>query len=481
MFKTRHRFSMLGDSFFSYCQPTLLTNNPRLIHQNHNLFKQLGINLSPDDSYDLTNLLAGNTTILDYPPLASVYMGHQFGEPVYQLGDGRALLVAEHLAPNGEIWELQLKGAGKTPYSRFADGRAVLRSTIREYLGSHAMANLGIPTTEALAILHSEDKVMREQVEPAAVLLRAAPSFLRFGHFEYFAAHSKFIELEQLIQFTLQNYFPQINPDSTKAIPELLDKIVELTAKMIAKWQSVGFVHGVMNSDNMSILGLTIDYGPYSFMDNFAPTQIYNHSDSDGRYVYAAQAQIGWWYLYRLADAFAKIYPTTEDLEEVLAKYPEYFNQSYQQIMGKKLGLVKFNAEEMPLLDELLEIMYFEKIDWTYFWRQLSFGECGYAKLQHHYPSLALQHWLAKLAGLHTAQSLGQNERLQLMQANNPAIILRNYFLDKIIFDAHKGNYAELALLFTALANPYQELAEFAHYYQLPPANLAPCSLSCSS
>lgn len=202
-----------------------------------------------------------------YPPLASVYMGHQFGVPVPQLGDGRALLIAEHAANDGQIWEMQLKGADKTPYSRFADGRAVLRSSIREYLASQALDKLGIPTTLAGGIIASADAVYRENAEPAAIVLRLAPSFLRFGHFEYFARHNKLSQLQQLCEFCCRHYFPAIESQSPEFILDFLEQTCAKTAQLIALWQAVGFVHGVMNTDNMSILGLTIDYGPFSFMD----------------------------------------------------------------------------------------------------------------------------------------------------------------------------------------------------------------------
>lgn len=479
MWKITERFAGLGIDYFNYSRPTVLNGTLSLVHLNHQLIKQ--INLENITEEEWLKLLSGQELPANYQPLASVYMGHQFGIPVPQLGDGRALLIAEHLDSFGQIWEMQLKGAGKTPYSRFADGRAVLRSSIREYLASHAMHTLGVPTTLASGILTSDDPVFREQPEPAAIILRLAPSFLRFGHFEYFAYHNKIDQLEQLVKFCCHHYFPDIDINSTTLIPEFLKQICIKTALLIAKWQGVGFVHGVMNTDNMSILGLTIDYGPYSFMDAFNPEHIYNHSDSEGRYTYAQQPMIAWWNLYRLADALVKLYPYPEKLEQTLSEYSSYYNQYYLEIMTGKLGISKSKKTDLPLIDELLTLLNNNQVDWTWFWRHLSNGSPGRELITAKYPQLNLTNWYLKLDSRYKIENLPVNDRLKLMKENNPAIVPRNHLLQLAIARAEAGDYHEVARLFDALSSPYQEHDKFSDYYNLPPSWAEQISLSCSS
>lgn len=478
MFNLNPRFAELGLEFFSQVKPTPLTQAPKVVHLNSELLAAIG--LSHLSEQEICDLLSSQSVVADYTALATVYMGHQFGHAVPRLGDGRALLIAEHEYA-GNTWELQLKGAGKTPYSRDGDGRAVLRSTIREYLASHALGKLGVPTTQALAMLSAEDEVYREQVESAAVVLRVAPSFVRFGSFEYFAKQKKPAELDQLVKFVCCNYFPEIDLSSTNYVLHFLERVIQLTAEMIAYWQSIGFVHGVMNTDNMSILGLTLDYGPYAFMDRYNPQQIFNHSDSDGRYTYANQPNIAWWNLYRLAEALVTLHPDADQLERVLAKYAEYYNQKYTQLMGAKLGLEAFTADDLPFLDELLQIMQVEKIDWTYFWRKLSYGAAGIAQLSLDYPSLALETWFSKLTARYQTSKLTPQQRQKQMLAVNPAIVLRSHLVQYAIDRAEHGNYHEVERLFQALDQPFVELAKFSDYYKVAPDWSEHIVLSCSS
>lgn len=478
MFNLNPSFAELGLEFFSQVKPTPLTQTPKLVHLNSELLAVIG--LSHLSEQELCDLLSSQFVVTDYPALAAVYMGHQFGHAVPRLGDGRALLIAEHKYA-GNTWELQLKGAGKTPYSRGGDGRAVLRSTIREYLASHALDKLGVPTTLALAMLSSQDEVYREQVESAAVVLRVAPSFLRFGNFEYFAKQKKPSELEKLVKFVCSNYFPEINLSSADYVLHFLERVIQLTAEMIAYWQSIGFVHGVMNTDNMSILGLTLDYGPYAFIDRYNPQQIFNHSDSEGRYTYANQPNIAWWNLYRLAESLVTLHPDADQLEQVLATYAEYYNQKYTQLMGAKLGLEHFTADDLPFLDELLQIMQVEKIDWTYFWRKLSYGSAGISQLSCDYPSLALENWFAKLTARYEGTKLTSQQRQEQMLAVNPAIVLRSHLVQYAIDRAEQGNYHEIERLFQALSKPFAELAEFRDYYNVAPDWSEHIVLSCSS
>ena len=479
MFKLKANFALLGEAFYSFVSPMSLDNS-KLVHLNHPLIDKLGLNEISEK--DWSSILAGNYIFPDYQSLASVYAGHQFGIAVPRLGDGRAMLVFEHEDSVGNVWELQLKGAGLTPYSRMGDGRAVLRSTIREYVASIAMEALHIPTTLAIGMCDSDTKVYREEAETGAVILRVSRSFIRFGHFEYFAKQKKLQELKQLIDFTVSNYYPEIELDPPDYILRFLDAVVKKTADMIANWQAIGFIHGVMNTDNMSILGLTIDYGPYAFMDKFIPSQIYNHSDSEGRYTYANQVYIGWWNLYRLAESLVLIYPDAEELEECLATYADYYNASYTELIGKKLGFQVFESTDFGLAEKLLKLMQQYQMDWTYSWRQLSYGELGYSKLKKLYnlgEDFSSWHFEWQQALLRNKIDL--ENAFKLMQENNPAIVPRNHLLQEVITKAQTGNYGGLAQLIEVLNSPYQEIEKYQDYYKLPPAWADHIHLSCSS
>ena len=480
MLNINKRFALLGERFFSYTPATKL-DNAKLIHVNPELSQLMG--LSSLDQEVLCAIISGKTEVTGYPSIASIYAGHQFGYFVPELGDGRALLIAEHLGSDSTVWELQLKGAGKTPFSRMGDGRAVLRSSIREYLASYAMNKLGVKTTLALAIVHDSDApVYREKVESAAIVLRVAPSFIRFGHFELFASRNQSNELKKLVEFVISNYYPHIDLDNQDFILEFIDEVAKNTAQLIASWQAVGFVHGVMNTDNMSIIGLTIDYGPYVFMDSFRPEYPYNHSDSEGRYTYAKQAYIGWWNLYRLAEALSLIYPDSEKLEQSLAIYADYYNQAYTKLMACKLGFNDISQFELNLSERLVKIIQDYQMDWTYTWRKLAFGENGKNELINIYNlgndfSSWYLDWQTKLQN----SSINYDTAKKIMLKTNPALILRNHLLQNAIMKAENGDYSEINNLFEAASTPFEEIAKFDYYYRLPPAWAEHIELSCSS
>lgn len=480
MWNLTKRFANLGDEYLTFVKPTALSNNLNLVHKNIQLLQDL--NLQTISNEELIAILSGQSN-LDYASFASIYMGHQFGVLVPQLGDGRAITIGEHQDNKLRIWDLQLKGAGKTKFSRMGDGRAVLRSSIREYLVSQLMKSLDINTTEALAIISSHDPVYRETPETAAIVLRVASSFLRFGHFEYFAHHRKPVELKKLIDFTILNYFPHIQIDSSNYIATFLQEVVKSTAITIAKWQSVGFVHGVMNTDNMSILGLTIDYGPFAFMDNFSSQKKFNHSDSEGRYTYANQPQMAWWNLYRLAEALLALDSTTEKaLQPELDSFAEHYNNAYQNIMWQKMGIIDYtNIADKTLLNDLLITLEQNNIDWTFFWRQLSYGDLGLNKILSTYPNFDFATIYARLIQCYKSQAMTQSERETNMQVINPAFVLRTHLLHDAIEKAKHGDYMEVDILFKLCSQPYTELDGFEYYYQLPPAWAAHLELSCSS
>ena len=469
MIKFTQRFAKLGERFFKYISPTPL-DNPHLIHFNEQLGAKLDLNVN---SVDWVTYLSGQKSFTEYQPLASLYAGHQFGSWVPQLGDGRAMLIAEHVDLDNNIWELQTKGGGQTPFSRGADGRAVLRSSIREYLCSHAMMSLGVPTTKALALLGSDTKVRREESENAAVVLRVAPSFIRFGSFEVFSSRNEIDNLQKLCDYVIDNYYPKCR-NNAKPILAMYDEVIKNTALMIAKWQALGFCHGVMNTDNMSILGLTIDYGPFGFMDTYDPKHICNHSDYNGRYSYVNQPYIGWWNLARLGEALLDIL-SKEEVGEALSKYSEYFTSCYAHEFGNKLGIYDFGRDDLEFLDELLNILSSNQIDWTIFWRKFSFGDHLDALVS----DSAYKAWLDKYYT--RCKDLDQEKSMILMKSTNPAIIARNYLLQNAIAKAQSGDFSEVNNLFRAFSNPYDETKEFAKYKEIPPDGIEEIIVSCSS
>ncbi len=469
MINFTHRFINLGEDFFAYVAPTPL-QNPHLIHFNTKFADELNLDVN---SIDWVALIGGQKSFKEYSSLAMLYAGHQFGVWVPQLGDGRAMLIAEHLDNQDNIWELQTKGGGKTPFSRTADGRAVLRSSIREYLCSQAMASLGVPTTNVLALVGSTTAVRREEMESASVVLRVAPSFIRFGSFEVFASRNETDKLKKLCNYVIESFYPNLKNENTPIL-SMYHQVVKNTALMIAKWQALGFCHGVMNTDNMSILGLTLDYGPFGFMELYNPKHICNHSDYNGRYAYINQPYIGWWNLARLGEALLDIL-SEEQVSDALDKYRECFTDYYANEFGNKLGIYDFKRCDLGLLDELLNILASNNVDWTYFWREFS--------NQRHLDSLTsiseYSLWLEKYNL--RIKDLDKATSIKLMKSTNPAIIPRNYLLQNAITQAQDGDFSEVDSLFRALSNPYDDTPEFNHYQELPPAGTEEIIVSCSS
>ena len=499
MFNLVDNFKNLGRAFYSNVTPETLLNT-KLLNINADLLKAL--NLNDLSVTEIENIFIHGKISDNYIPIATVYAGHQFGVRVPQLGDGRAMLIGEH-AINNKIYELQLKGSGKTPYSRMGDGRAVVRSSIREYLGSIAMLNLGIASTDVLAIATSATPVYREEIEKAALVLRIAESFIRFGHFEYFANQNRTAELQQLANFVIKNYYPKIDIANPNAIYDFFAQVVAKTAVLIAKWQSVGFVHGVMNSDNMSILGLTLDYGPYAFMDKFIPNYIYNHSDDYGRYTYQEQVNVAYWNLERLMDALYPIAPNLDKLKAGLMTYIDVYNTTYLELMSKKLGFNIQKAERegqynnenchpgpnpgstvnnVKLIQSFLELLYKYQMDWTFSFRQLSYGQTGVDKLKKTYKlehDFEIWHRSWQSAILEQCDSL--DSALLSMQKNNPCVVPRTSLLQKAITDVDNNNYASFNLLLKAIKHPFFEYDDCKHLYDLPKSTDENICLSCSS
>ena len=327
-------FSALPEAFFTRL-PTTQVSSPELLHVNTQAANLLGLSPQALKSQSFLDVVSGNRAMTGGQTLAAVYSGHQFGQWAGQLGDGRAHLLAEFQGPSGN-WELQLKGAGMTPYSRMGDGRAVLRSSVREYLASQAMHGLGIPTTRALSLVSAKNPVMRETLETAAVVARMAPSFVRFGSFQHWAARQQPDLLRQLADYVIERFYPECLSASDPYV-RLLEAVVKRTAELMAGWQVVGFCHGVMNTDNMSILGLTLDYGPFGFMDGFDARHICNHTDSSGRYAWHAQPAVAHWNLYQLANSLHLIVPDAKALRSALDQFePTFLNAMQLRMMQKR-------------------------------------------------------------------------------------------------------------------------------------------------
>lgn len=473
------RFSQLGHTFFQPVQPTPIPN-PYSIAWNHDLADFLGLK----DHEPLFGLMAGNAICENYTPIAALYAGHQFGVYVQQLGDGRAMTVAEIDTPHG-IHEIQLKGAGPTPFSRHADGRAVLRSTIREYLCSEAMHGLNIPTTRALSIIGSDLPVYRETVETAAVLTRVAPSHLRFGSFEVFYYRNQPDAIKQLADYVIEHFYPDCK---TAANPyqQFLENVIDRTARLMAQWQAVGFCHGVMNTDNMSILGLTLDYGPFGFLDAYHPQHICNHSDESGRYAYDQQPQVAQWNLYCLAQALIPLLDK-DSAVAALEAYPALFADYMGEQFRQKLGYQHWTDADWPLTLRLLDLMAQSQTDWTIFWRALSSFNSQKVESNHVLSDFfvnreAFGEWEKDYAQRLQNESSIDQERALRMNNVNPKYVLRNHLAENAIIQARDfKNFEEIERLQRCLSQPYAEQPEFATYAALPPSWAAALSVSCSS
>ncbi|WP_343589152.1 YdiU family protein [Paracidovorax wautersii] len=482
----RNGFAALGPAFFTELQPTPLPA-PHAIAVSASAAAWLGVAPAWLTSDEAVQAFSGNAVLPGMQPMASVYSGHQFGVWAGQLGDGRALLLGE---TEGGI-EVQLKGAGRTPYSRMGDGRAVLRSSIREFLCSEAMHALGVPTTRALCLTGSPAPVYREEVETAAVVTRLAPSFIRFGHFEHFAARGQTEELRQLTDYVIDRYYPDCRSTAAfggNAYAALLQAVSERTAALLAHWQAVGFCHGVMNTDNMSILGLTIDYGPFQFLDAFDPGHICNHSDSQGRYAFGRQPNVAYWNLYCLAQALMPLIGETEHAQAALESYKDVFPAAFIARMRTKLGLPQSGAgdaqaSDVALIEALLQLLAAGKVDYAIFWRRLSHarGSGDYEPVRDLFLDRAgWDAWLLTYQE-HTAQTEPALAAVAMLQAN-PKFVLRNHLGEEAIRAAKAGDFSVLHTLQALLERPFDEHAEQdARWADFPPAWASTIEISCSS
>lgn len=450
--------------------------NPMLLHTNIDLLKRLEIDPYEMEKASFVRFINGD---LEFDGLffgSSYYAGHQFGFFVPRLGDGRALMLAEIETSYGEHYELQLKGAGLTPFSRMGDGRAVVRSSIREYLASIHLSALGIPTTEALAIIHGTDDVYRETVEKSAIVMRVAPSFIRFGHFEYYARTGQMTELSRLLHFVIDTYFPQFSGHENRVVL-FYQEVVKKTAMLFAKWQAVGFCHGVLNTDNMSILGLTIDYGPYGLIDAFDPDFICNHSDHEGRYSFGNQPSIGMWNLERLGDALIN-FMSEEDKTRTLDSYPSLFHFEYRRLIREKLGLKKSKEGDEALIRDFFTMLFRSRLDYTHFFRALSHYQTQ--KTLPFESSIDLMSFLNSYHERLKSEETTPEERKEAMLAVNPKFILRNW-IAQVAIESYQTDPGVLSKMVEVLSSPFDEHKDREGWAQEAPVEYKNLCVSCSS
>ncbi|MGA0084415.1 MAG: protein adenylyltransferase SelO [Steroidobacteraceae bacterium] len=505
-----NRPRQVPDVMFSRVQPTPV-RAPRLLAWSDALAAQLNLARPTADSESAIQVLAGNALAPGMKPYAARYGGHQFGHWAGQLGDGRAIGLGELRSASGERWELQLKGAGPTPYSRFADGRAVLRSSLREFVCSEAMHALGVPTTRALSLVATGDEVIRDmfydghpEAEPGAIVCRVAPSFIRFGNFEIHAALSEQARLRELVHYVIEQYYPEhfaYDPGKGAVGSPIMyanwfKEICSRTAHLIAHWMRVGFVHGVMNTDNMSILGLTIDYGPYGWLEGYDPQWTPNTTDAQGRrYAFGNQPQMGLWNLARLANALQSLVPDESLLQAGLEEYRSVFRLEYRRLLARKLGLIQLEeASDDAWLADLFELLAATETDYTLFFRQLAYADQDPEPLREAlYREQDLdgelltrwQAWLAARRQRCERQTPDVAERVAMMNRINPIYVPRNYLAQQVIESATRGDIEPLTRWLQVLSQPYEIQAGCEAYAAKRPewARHKPgCSaLSCSS
>ncbi|WP_418263201.1 protein adenylyltransferase SelO [Flavobacterium faecale] len=482
------------------------TANPKILHVSPEMAENLGISIAETQSELFQNIFTGNEVLPNTQPYAMCYGGHQFGHWAGQLGDGRAINLAE-VVHNHQRWAIQLKGAGKTPYSRTADGLAVLRSSIREYLCSEAMFHLGVPTTRALSLALSGDQVLRDILyngnpayEKGAIVSRIAPSFLRFGNYQIFASRQDYENLKILVDYTIKHFYAELGNPSKGTYLKFFQEVSNRSLDMVLHWQRVGFVHGVMNTDNMSILGLTIDYGPYGWLEGYDYGWTPNTTDAQNkRYRYGKQPEMVLWNLYQLANAIYPLIEETAGLEAILEDYKTKYESKYLAMMRSKIGLFTQRENDAALIQELEENLHRTETDMTIFFRNLSRFEKdnpdhGFLDIQDaFYDSLDQKseiiqiwnNWFHQYSKRLSFEKETDSERAIQINLINPKYVLRNYMAQLAIEAADKEDYSVIDELFQLLKNPYAEQPEHEKWFAKRPEwarNKVGCSmLSCSS
>ena len=475
-FPFQHSYAALPANFFARVAPTPVAS-PRMIKLNRPLAMQLGLDPDMLDSPEGAEILSGKTLPDGADPIAMAYAGHQFGYFVPQLGDGRAILLGEVIDRDGVRRDIQLKGSGPTPFSRRGDGRAALGPVLREYIVSEAMFALGIPTTRSLAAVITGEPVMRETVLPGAVLTRIAASHIRVGTFQYFAARGDTEAVRRLADHVIARHYPEL-AGTERPYHALLNAVIGRQAELVARWLLVGFIHGVMNTDNTSISGETIDYGPCAFMDAYDPATVFSSIDEMGRYAYANQPRIALWNLTRLAECLLALFAEEQDkaieqAQAILAHFPEKFSAAYQAGLRRKIGLFSERDGDDALVQDLLNAMTDGKADFTLTFRRLSEAAAdpaadADARTLFAEPA-AYDEWAARWRQRTSEEPQASSERRQAMRAVNPAFIPRNHRVEEVIQAAvTSDDFAPFERLLTVLSKPYDDQGEFAGYADPP-------------
>jgi len=464
-FNFNNSYLRLPTVFYKKQNPVAVAS-PEILLFNDRLAAELGLSAEAIKQQG-SQLLAGNSVVNGSEPIAQAYAGHQFGG-FNMLGDGRAILLGEHITPDKHRFDVQLKGSGRTPYSRSGDGRAALGPMLREYIISEAMHALGIPTTRSLAVTTTGEIVYRERGSPGAVLTRIAASHIRVGTFQFAATQSQ-ASLQALADYTIDRHFPDIAASENKYLA-LLQKVIALQASLIAKWMHVGFIHGVMNTDNMSICGETIDYGPCAFMNSYHPESVFSSIDSQGRYAFGNQPNIAHWNLVRLAEALLPLIDETEEkaialVTECLNQYPKQFFAYWLAGMRNKLGIFNEEAEDTKLAEDLLMYMQKNNADYTNTFRTLGTDAIQQTVL---YQDAGFKNWLSLWQARLGRQPESLAESLHLMNSANPKVIPRNHLVEEALSAANDGDMEPLQVLLAVLASPYDDLEHPAKYMEAP-------------
>lgn len=494
------------NTLFSYVKPTTPTE-PKLIHASEEVAELIGISADEIKTEEFLNIFSGKEILPETHPYAMCYAGHQFGNWAGQLGDGRAINLTE-VEQNNQFYTLQLKGAGKTPYSRTADGLAVLRSSIREYLCAEAMYYLGVPTTRSLSLILSGDEVLRDILyngnpayEKGAIVCRVAPSFIRFGSFEMLTARNELKNLKEFVAYNIKYYFPEIKGEPKEQYIQFFKTVADTTREMILNWQRVGFVHGVMNTDNMSIHGITIDYGPYGWLENYDPNWTPNTTDSQNRrYRFGNQPQVAQWNLFQLANALYPLINEAEPLEKILESFITDFNSDYKKMILGKLGIISQADSDDEFIDYLESNLQLSETDMTIFYRNLNKirkSDSAEKALQSiedaFYKPEELKDtikdnwllWFTNYLERLNLENTSDEERIALQNSVNPKYVLRNYMAQLAIDRADEEDYSLISELYQLLKKPYDEQPEYEKWFAKRPdwaRSKVGCSmLSCSS
>jgi uncharacterized protein YdiU (UPF0061 family) len=474
-------YARLPDLFFTRTDPTPV-RSPKLIILNNRLATSLGLNLQELESKNGVAVFAGNRIPEGAMPLAQAYAGHQFGH-FTKLGDGRAILLGEQITPKGERFDIQLKGPGRTPYSRGGDGRAGLGPMLREYIISEAMDALGIPTTRSLAVVTTGEAVFRETALPGAILTRVASSHLRVGTFQYVAKWGTVEELQALADYTLKRHYPHVDTDERRYL-SLLQEVIKRQAALVAKWQLVGFIHGVMNTDNMTISGETIDYGPCAFMDTYDPATVFSSIDRQGRYAYGNQPYIAGWNLARLAETLLPLLHDNQEqavqlAQDEISHFMELFQGNWLAGMRAKLGIFNEEEQDESLVDNLLTMMQKYKVDYTNTFRALTFDKPEDTDLVE---TSEFKQWYEQWQARLNRQQESKDSSHQLMRNSNPAVIPRNHRVEAALDAAvNQEDYSVMERLLDVLSSPYAHSPEQAEYCTLPEQSTQPYQTFCGT